>query len=212
MKQLTTLISALFFLVIGASQVWALPACPSSGYFDNCYGTYVWDSGQKYVGEWQNNKHHGQGTVTFVSGNKYVGDFKDGKRHGQGTNTYASGSKYVGEHKDDKRHGQGTYTYANGDKYVGEFENDNFHGQGTYTYADGSKKVGTFENGKLNGYAITYYADGRINQEGIFKDDKFQYAQKKSKVDKHKEFCEEIGFTPKTEGFGNCVLELMKKD
>ena len=48
--------------------------------------------------------------------------------------------------------------------------------------------------------------------EGIFKDDKFLYTQKKSKVDKHKEFCEEIGFTPKTEGFGNCVLELMKKD
>jgi len=38
------------------------------------------------------------------------------------------------------------------------------------------------------------------------------YSQKKSKIDKHKEFCEEIGFIPKTEGFGNCVLELMKKD
>ena len=189
MKKLITLISALFFLVIGASHIWALPACPSSGYFHNCYGTYVWDNGQKYVGEWQNNKHHGQGTVTFVSGNKYVGDFKDGKRHGQGTYTYASGNKYVGDFKDNKRHGQGTYTWA-----------------------DGSKDVGTFENGKLNGYAITYHANGSINQEGIFKDDVFQYTQKKSKIDKHKEFCEEIGFTPKTEGFGNCVLELMKKD
>lgn len=68
---------------------------------------------------------------------------------------------------------------------------------------------------KLNGYAITYYADGSISQEGIFKDDEFLYAQKESekrKIDKHKEFCEEIGFTPKTEGFTNCVLELMKKD
>ena len=86
------------------------------------------------------------------------------------------------------------------------------HGQGTFTFANGSKDVGTFENDKLNGYAITYYANGSINQEGIFKDDVFLYTQKKSKVDKHKEFCEEIGFTPKTEGFGNCVLKLMDKD
>jgi len=41
---------------------------------------------------------------------------------------------------------------------------------------------------------------------------RMMYSQKKSKIDKHKEFCEEIGFIPKTEGFGNCVLELMKKD
>ena len=94
--------------------------------------------------------------------------------------------------------------------------------QGTHTYADGSKWVGAWQNGKLNGYAITHYADGSINQEGIFKDDKFLYTEKRSKpvitpstdseLDIHKEFCEEIGFTPKTEGFGNCVLELMKKD
>ena len=79
------------------------------------------------------------------------------------------------------------------------------HGQGTFTFADRSKWVGAWENDNLNGHAVTYYADGSINQEGIFKDDKFL-------VDKHKEFCEEIGFAPKTEGFGNCVLELMKKD
>ena len=40
----------------------------------------------------------------------------------------------------------------------------------------------------------------------------FMYTQKKNKIDKHKDFCEEIGFTPKTEGFGNCVLKLMDKD
>ena len=166
MKRLTPLISALFFLVIGVSHVLALPACPSSGYFHNCYGTDTW----------------------------------------------ASGSKYVGDYKDNKRHGLGTYTYADGDKYVGGYKDNKRNGQGTFTFADGRKWVGAWENNKLNGYAITYYADGSINQEGIFKDDKFLYTQKKSKVDKHKDFCEEIGFTPKTEDFGNCVLELMKKD
>jgi hypothetical protein len=102
MKHLTTLISALFFLVIGVSQVWALPACLSSGYFHNCYGTYVWDSGNKYVGDWQNDKRHGQGINTWVDGEKYVGEYKDNKAHGQGTYTYANGDKYVGGNKDDK--------------------------------------------------------------------------------------------------------------
>jgi hypothetical protein len=145
MKHLTTLISALFFLVIGASHVLALPNCEglyNALRWDNCVGTYLWSSGEQYVGE-----------------------FKDGKQHGQGNYTYVSGENYAGEFKENKYHGRGTFTFANG-----------------------------------------------MVKEGIFKDDKFLYTQKKSKVDKHKEFCEEIGFTPKTEGFGNCVLELMKKD
>jgi hypothetical protein len=161
--------------------------------WDNCVGTYTWDSGEnsgdKYVGDWQNDKQHGQGTYTYADGEKYIGDWQNGNRTGQGINTWADGDKYVGEYKDDKRHGQGTYTFTNG-----------------------SKEVGAFENDKLNGYAITYDSDGSIHQEGIFKDDEFLYAEKKSEVDAYEEFCEEIGFTPKTEGFGNCVLGLMKKD
>jgi len=199
-KQLTTLISALLFLVIGVSHVLALPACPSSGYFHNCYGTYVWeDNGDKYVGDWQNEELHGQGTYTYASGDKYVGGYKNGKKNGQGT-----------------------YTFASGNKYVGEFKNDKAHGKGTKTFANGIKTVGAWENNKLNGYAITYYANRSIKQEGIFKDNEFLYTEKRSKsvitpstdseLDKHKEFCEEIGFTPKTEGFGNCVLKLMDKD
>jgi hypothetical protein len=36
---------------------------------------------------------HGQGTFTYASsGDKYVGEYKDDKRHGQGTYTFANGS------------------------------------------------------------------------------------------------------------------------
>jgi len=103
-----------------------------------------------------------------------------------GTYTWASGSKYLGAWENGKRNGQGTYTYTSGNKYVGKFKDDKIHGQGTFTFASGSKEVGAWENDKLNGYAITYYADDGVNQEGIFKDDKFLYAQKKSKVDNFK--------------------------
>ena len=72
----------------------------------------------------------------------------------------------------------------------------------------------------LNGFAIRYDKNGNILQEGIWKDDEFQYAQKQSsgssnsssKLNKYKEFCEEIGFTPGTEKFGDCVMKLMDKD
>jgi len=228
---------------LNSSSVGVLPNCVgsySATAWDNCVSTYVWEDGNKYVGEWQNDKPHGQGTIIYASGEKYIGQFLNGDVHGQGTRTFGlnsewTGDKYVGEHKNNLMHGQGTYTYASGEKYIGQFLNDKRHGQGIHTYvngikyvgdhkddkmhgqgttiwADGSKWVGTFENDKLNGYAITYYADGNINQEGIFKDNEFLYTQKESKIDKHKDFCEEIGYTPKTEKFADCVLELMRKD
>jgi hypothetical protein len=69
------------------------------------------------------------------------------------------------------------FTFVNGayalPKCVGSWSSAWDNCFGTYTYASGSKWVGAWENDNLNGYAITYYADGSINQEGIFKDDKF---------------------------------------
>ena len=67
MKRLTTLISALFFLVIGVSHAmgtYQVPVRSSSvTNWDNCYGTYVWDDGDKYVGEYKDDKRNGQGTI-----------------------------------------------------------------------------------------------------------------------------------------------------
>ena len=68
--------------------------------------------------------NNGQGTYRWESGDEYVGEWKDGKRHGQGTYAYADGDKYVGEYKDGKGHGQGTYTFADGTIKKGIWEND----------------------------------------------------------------------------------------
>ncbi len=43
--------------------------------------------------------------MTFANGDKYVGEYKDDKRNGQGTFKFADGTKYVGEFKDDKLNG-----------------------------------------------------------------------------------------------------------
>jgi len=59
--------------------------------------------GDKYVGEFKDDKPNGQGTYTWSDGRKYVGEFKEGKKHGQGTYTNKVGEKYVGEYKDGRR-------------------------------------------------------------------------------------------------------------
>ena len=99
LKLLTLLLLILFTLPSFASD---LPPCPKDTYH-NCFGTY-----------------------TYGSGNKYVGEFKNRKYNGKGTHTFSDGASYVGEHKDNKWHGQGTYTFANGKVKSGIWADDEY--------------------------------------------------------------------------------------
>ena len=68
---------------------------------NNGQGTYRWESGDEYVGEWKDGKRHGQGTQTQqVFRTKYVGEWKDGEFNGQGTLTYINGTVEKGIWKD----------------------------------------------------------------------------------------------------------------
>ena len=66
-----------------SSQSWGLPECPSSPPFHNCYGSFTWEDKGKYLGEWKDNKKHGQGTQTWANGGKYLGEWKYNKQHGK---------------------------------------------------------------------------------------------------------------------------------
>ena len=130
----------------------------------------------------------------------WSGSCLNGKAHGEGAITwrYKKNGNFVlrlieGEMKDGRRLGEVRITYENGSIYIGKLNNNgNRHGQGKYTYANGTI------------------------EEGIFKDGKFMYAKKptstsNSKIEGYKSFCSEIGFTPGTEKFGECVVDAMKK-
>ena len=72
MKKVVSLFSFLFFLTLEVFNAWALPPYPSdtNDTWDNCFGTWEWDDGKRYVGEWKNDLIHGQGTYTYVNGDK----------------------------------------------------------------------------------------------------------------------------------------------
>ena len=59
----------ILFLLAGLvcfRRSFTLPPCPMSGYFDNCYGTFIWADGDQYVGGWKDDKKHGQGAYTWA--------------------------------------------------------------------------------------------------------------------------------------------------
>lgn len=153
MKSLNKFLILSFFIFSIPSIGFALPKCGNT--LHNCTGTYTWENGDVYDGDWRNNKKHGVGTYYYKkSGNEYDGDWKNNKKHGFGTFYWNDGDKYVGYYLNDKRHGKGRYTYKNGDKYEGDWVNGKRTGEGVFTFANGKK------------------------QEGVFKDSKFLYAKK----------------------------------
>jgi hypothetical protein len=71
-----------------------LPACQGSDIarWSNCFGTYTFPDGAKYVGEWKAMLMHGRGTFTSAIGVKYEGEWKDNYYNGQGTLFASNGS------------------------------------------------------------------------------------------------------------------------
>jgi hypothetical protein len=161
-----------------------------SGDCDNGYGTYVFESGEKYVGNWVNLLRKGFGTNYWVSGDWYRGDWLDDKRHGEGTYQYKNGDKYVGQWKNDKQDGEGTFFYANGTIQKGYYANGTYvgsnntniktegcisgdcdNGYGTYVFKSGEKYEGNWKNDKRNGFGTNYFLSGEW-YKGEWKEDK----------------------------------------
>ena len=100
---------------------------------ENGYGTVIFHSGDKYVGEWKDGRQDGEGSYTYSTG-KYVGEWKNGRQEGFGTSTYNLPKKrdnnkvyvvkYIGEWKDGRQDGEGTIFFHNGQSWTGTFLND----------------------------------------------------------------------------------------
>ena len=94
-------------LLFLASLLFIAPTSADAGCRGDCsngWGTYTWANGDKYVGDFRDNKRNGQGTYTLANGNKYVGEWRNDNQHGQGTKTYVDGSQWTGEWRNDEKY------------------------------------------------------------------------------------------------------------
>ena len=78
----------------------------------NNLGYYIYANGDRYEGEWLNDKKSGK----LI--NKYTNHYK-----GFGKFTYNDNNEnYEGSWLEDKKHGQGSYYFANGDVFIGNWD------------------------------------------------------------------------------------------
>jgi hypothetical protein len=151
--------SLLTLLLWSTSQ---LSAQCIKGNCKNGTGTFQYDSGARYVGDFKDGKINGEGTLHFSNGNVYYGTWKNQFREGKGKMVYANGDVYRGHFSKSKFEGQGTMDFASGDSYTGQWKNDYQHGEGVYTFADGNRYEGQFAVGKFEGQGTMHYADGSM--------------------------------------------------
>lgn len=117
----------LFFLaaLIIFSPVLSIAVC-TEGDCKNGIGTWVWESGNRYTGKFDNGKRTGHGDFTFSNGDTYSGNFLNGKFHGRGM-----------------------YRYADGDIYDGQWQNGKMAGHGVLKRPDGTKQEGDYRDGAI---------------------------------------------------------------
>jgi len=122
---------------------------PTSG-----YGSFVYPTGDRYLGEWLNGQRHGQGVCVYVvSGDKHDGEWVQDAPHGHGTFTTGSGDFiYDGEWSVGRRTGRGhAVWHGRRESYTGDFEDGEFHGTGVHCGCNGDVFNGEFVKGRRNG-------------------------------------------------------------
>ena len=123
----------------------------------NGLGTFQFENGNKYRGDFRKGIINGKGTIVFGNGNRYNGDWVNGMREGVGIYTFTNGNVYSGASNKNKFSGRGTMNFASGNKFVGNWKDDQPNGYGTYSFASGEQYDGSFVNGKFNGTGTMYY-------------------------------------------------------
>ena len=80
------------------------------------HGIEIWPNGDRYEGQYAQDKFSGIGELT-THGGKYKGGFKDGLKDGLGTIVFKNGCRYEGHWKKGRFHGRGLHLWPDGRKY-----------------------------------------------------------------------------------------------
>ena len=126
------------------------------------FGIFLDSKGNKYIGEWKEDKIKGKGRIISINGDYYEGFFNDGIIEGYGMHySKTNGYKYYGEFKNNKFHGKGKLVYEDKTSYEGLFFEGYKNGEGKLIFKDGSFYEGNFEKNNFNGKGKFNFIDGR---------------------------------------------------
>jgi len=196
-----TLTAAIYCLIsIAASEIKAQNGQCIEGDCSNGTGTYMWPSGDQYIGEFSNGKINGTGTYLWKNGTKYVGEWVNNRQEGKGTLTLYTGKERAGMWKagqfveavskptpkeepvvknETKEgclsgnciNGKGHYMWGDGSQYKGEYVDGEIHGKGKYSWPDGSYYEGGWKKGVRSGYGV-YMSEKGARKAGSWENDK----------------------------------------
>ena len=118
--------------------------------------------GGTYYGQAIENDFNGVGIIEYDDGDKYEGEFKNDKRDGLAIYT-GYNRIYYGNCKNNERSGFGILINKyepNGERYEGEWTSDDKTGTGLWFHEDGTIYIGSLLNGKSNGNGKLVFSNG----------------------------------------------------
>ena len=138
------------------------------------FGIFYDSNGNKYMGEWKEDKFDGKGRILSVKGDCYEGDFKEGLIEGNGMFISTGGGyNYLGEFKNNKFDGKGKLIFDDNTTYEGLFSKGYISGEGNLLFRDGSYYKGNFTENTFDGKGKFYFHDGR-KYNGDWKNNKME--------------------------------------
>ena len=157
------------------------------------YGILFDEHGNKYRGEFKDDKFDGEGLLISINGDYYFGNWEYGLMNGEGifysnekkfsyegnflNNKFHGNGKIIyddksyifeGKFVDGVKEGKGKLTFKNGSYYNGDFKKDYYWGEGEFCFHDGRKYIGSWKKNKMNGKGIFIW-DNETKYEGEYK-------------------------------------------
>ena len=125
------------------------------------HGSFYWNKGETYIGDWVNDYRTGRGTYLWKNGDEYVGDFVLNYITGEGIVTRKSGEKIEGFFKNNNlvlskcennvNKCRSVYVDSSGSKYYGHWVNQKIIGKGLVLWNFGDIYVGDFKGNIKDG-------------------------------------------------------------
>ncbi|CAH2104972.1 unnamed protein product [Euphydryas editha] len=120
-------------------------------------GDFTSSTATIYTGEWVVGVKHGYGVMDDIGkGEKYLGNWSDNKKHGCGLIVTLDGIYYEGLFTQDVLTGHGVMVFEDGTHYEGEFRSAGvFSGKGVLTFSSGDKIEGSLSGAWTEGVKIS---------------------------------------------------------